>query len=832
MHDSQHLEPYLGPRAILSQSWLSQPLLSLLLVFVSLAFVLTSIKPATEDAKLSLEAACRGTEQAANVVVSLPHFMADSLNEINSKAVDHAISGAATVIDLVLVAITQIVLFAIDVYKSLFLCLMDLAVHGSLTLLIQAAQEVDDFVTRAFQGVRSGLQDAVQGINSGLDSTLGLIERIPGVDFDIPQIDVPDLAALENVTLPHSIIDGLESLNNSIPTLEELKATIDTFISAPVNDLRASVNATLRNASLDIDKLPVPDRQSVELCTRLDTSWLDQVAHDVSRVIKISMAVVSLAALVLVLVTVFMAHRRNKAFLSTVSLVKSSWLSSLSPLSPPSETLSTIRLVTHHSSLSNPILTSLTHKLYPASALDNQQRQRTRSRLTWFLLYISNTTGLALLAFGIVGLLAVQIQIRVLNGPVTDLARTTANQGAREFGTNVQDTVNGAMLESAKDWETEMNKRIHALETTVNRDLFDWINNGTTAVNSTINEFYAGLTNQISDVFNGTVLQDPITGLCLIGSKVAALSTALTWLHSNLHLSLPRASSSSLVLSPERVSHLSESVTQSNSSVSTENLVDKMIRTWIRNLEQARVGFAISIALWIVLVIEAVVVVFWDIFRDGKNRGRESEKNSNPLKPLRLAGEFEKSVATNNETDNDATSWTRKIALTFSKARALCKRSKELKHESSFERIDSPRPTNATCFDVISFDKPHKPDQNLDSTLQRPSTRNASSVPKLFSSIQRQYISPPEYISSTSLPHLDMSQPAVPFSFQTNTRFDQSNRPAMHAINPFATPFDAIDETQEPSQTTTDSEEDDDDEDKGTDSKVGPWNLDTIAVAR
>lgn len=55
----------------------------------------------------------------------------------------------------------------IDLYRSLFLCLMDLAVHGGLTLLIDATEEIDSFVTSAFQEVRSDVQSAVGVINEG-----------------------------------------------------------------------------------------------------------------------------------------------------------------------------------------------------------------------------------------------------------------------------------------------------------------------------------------------------------------------------------------------------------------------------------------------------------------------------------------------------------------------------------------------------------------------------------------------------------------------------------------------------------------------------------------
>ena len=49
----------------------------------------------------------------APVLVSLPHYMAGSVNELNAKAVDSVISGAATVFDYSLLAVEQVVMYAL-----------------------------------------------------------------------------------------------------------------------------------------------------------------------------------------------------------------------------------------------------------------------------------------------------------------------------------------------------------------------------------------------------------------------------------------------------------------------------------------------------------------------------------------------------------------------------------------------------------------------------------------------------------------------------------------------------------------------------------------------
>lgn len=68
----------------------------------------------------------------------------------------------------------------IDMYRSLFLCLLELVVHGSLDILIGATEEAETFIKSAFQEVRKELQAAISTVNSGLDETVKLLNDIPG----------------------------------------------------------------------------------------------------------------------------------------------------------------------------------------------------------------------------------------------------------------------------------------------------------------------------------------------------------------------------------------------------------------------------------------------------------------------------------------------------------------------------------------------------------------------------------------------------------------------------------------------------------------------------
>lgn len=70
--------------------------------------------------------------------------------------------------------------FIVDMYRSLFVCLLNLVVHGTIDLFINATEEAQLFVNSALQAARSDVQVAIAGINSGLISSINLLDTLPG----------------------------------------------------------------------------------------------------------------------------------------------------------------------------------------------------------------------------------------------------------------------------------------------------------------------------------------------------------------------------------------------------------------------------------------------------------------------------------------------------------------------------------------------------------------------------------------------------------------------------------------------------------------------------
>ena len=130
-------------------------------------------------------------------------------------------------------ALEGIIEFVIDLYRSTLLCFLELAVRGTLDVLIAATQAFSDFITSALNGVRTNIQNDIGTANSAIQSAVsGINKLIPSflnLQLTVPQFSIPSLDGLQNVQLPTTIQDGLTQLNATIPSLDDIRQALDNL---------------------------------------------------------------------------------------------------------------------------------------------------------------------------------------------------------------------------------------------------------------------------------------------------------------------------------------------------------------------------------------------------------------------------------------------------------------------------------------------------------------------------------------------------------------------------------------------------------------------------
>lgn len=136
------LKPYLQLPHLLSLTWLAYPVISLIFIAFRLQLSLASAQLALANAKNDLIAGCSAAEQSATAAASLPRYMALTTNKQFADAINGSMNGARVALILSLTVMEAIINFIIDMYRSTFLCFVELAVRSVLSIAISAAQVV------------------------------------------------------------------------------------------------------------------------------------------------------------------------------------------------------------------------------------------------------------------------------------------------------------------------------------------------------------------------------------------------------------------------------------------------------------------------------------------------------------------------------------------------------------------------------------------------------------------------------------------------------------------------------------------------------------------
>ncbi|GAA98787.1 uncharacterized protein L969DRAFT_626659 [Mixia osmundae IAM 14324] len=607
-----HLGPFLGKRARCVLTVTAYPVIVLLLILQKLWTSLAGVPSAVAAAKNDIAKSCASSERVASLLASAPHYTAQGVNTMLASGTEDLVHGLGDVLSLVVQGLQAIVLFIVDTYRSLYLCLISLTVHGAMDLAISATEEFSSLLNSTTAAIRTDIQDGVQDLDTAISAIVDKINLLPGVDFTAPSFDVPQLTSLENVTVPSDFWNRLISLNDSLPTLDDLKASLDDIISTPFIALRQDVNGTLGAFAFDQSVLPVPALDNVEYCSDLDLGFVDEIGKGVQNVMKEGIVACCLLALVIIGVLCLWECWRCDREIETIESAKEIWLKqqqmskrfSLDSRQTSGDLLSTrsLRVFLHDAQF--PLL----HKSVLACEAKVPALRRSssaRDSLSWLLSFICHPTALLVLALGLVGLISIEIQIAMLNdfrGPATQQAAA----GTAILTQNASTALEARLQDASTQYAASVNSVLQTTETSLNTHVFGWIDTTGLNLNTTLNTFYSDLTGIINTTFDGTIFADAALGVigCLLGSKVNAIEEGLTFVYDHARVSLPTVQSDVLLPSGNTTASVA-----SAASDDSDGFVDKLIDSSIESLKHERGACYLFIAIWLALLFGALLVI-------------------------------------------------------------------------------------------------------------------------------------------------------------------------------------------------------------------------------
>jgi hypothetical protein len=590
------ITPYLGLRARLSQVWINRWTILLLLVLARSLLAVSGLKNDLSSARREALSACTSVETMGSAMASMPHYMAQGVNELTATGVERAVNGLMEMTTMSVTGVEEIVLFIINMMTSTYVCLITLAVGGSLRVALKVVEDAQDALNKAIDGIGNDMGKAVAGfedtykkfIETLNKATLGFLNKADPPALDLSkQIDL-----LTNLKLPADLSQGLDKLNNSIPTFAEVHDFTNNAIRLPFEQVKLLMKNAMGNYTFDRSVFPIPQKEQLTFCSENNgiNKFFDDLFNLAQFARTIFLGVLLTGA---ILVCIPMAWREIKRWQTMQERSRLVHANAHDPMD-------VVYIV------SRPCTSSTGIKVA------NRFKSPRRQILTrWVIAYATSTPALFVLSLGIAGLFSCACQVIMLRALQKEVPNLADQVGV--FAAQVTNSLNNA----SEQWATGTNKAISATNEEINSNLFGWVNTTTGAVNDTLNVFVDGMTGVLDDTFGGTVLYDPIKEVlnCLVLLKVAGVQKALTWVSENAQINFPLMANDTFSLgavasiasdgNPKADSFLSQPGDAAKDKISSvivrvTNRIEDGIRTeaWIS---------AFILLIWVVILLSAII---------------------------------------------------------------------------------------------------------------------------------------------------------------------------------------------------------------------------------
>jgi hypothetical protein len=388
-------------------------------------------------------------------------------------------------------------------------------------------------------------------------------------------------------------------------------------VAVPFDELKSEINETFSSLNFDSNTLPVPQQNRLSFCGDLDTSVVDSLGQDLLKAAKIGTILIFVIVFLLLLGNCLLEWYKWRVLKQHLDYIRQAWstdptLHGRNPL--PQDGVPTLTMTDHnllmlHNNSSHPLITRILNVL----SLKLRLSKSKHINLQWFFSYIFHAPALACFLIGFFGILSVQLQLAAV-APLEAKYSQQVNQTVADFSNTIARSVNESMYNQSAEYAADVNGRVDNIQTSINEGVFGWVNGTTTTLNTTINNFYSDVQNAVSLVFNGTILEQPMQDFlrCILGTKVEAIETALTFLHDNLVINMPRVNDTVLVLSQANVDEATRPISLAAVGGGENNeggLVGRLVARYVDALKKERLMFAAFLLLWLFVVFIASCVL-------------------------------------------------------------------------------------------------------------------------------------------------------------------------------------------------------------------------------
>ncbi|KAJ2612839.1 plasma membrane fusion protein prm1 [Coemansia sp. RSA 1365] len=529
--------PYIGKWAQLSRSWASQTVIMLIFMGVGYILMAALARRLAEDAAALLIAACNAVDSASDAVINAPNNAALSTLRMVEKSAENIIEFTAKTLTKIIDIFENMIVWVLKLYIGTYICFAELIIRTALSMVAQAGKIITDELNKAIDGVVGTLQDVSAKIAQGANDAIDDIGKFfkggdDNDDSDKDAIDTDSIRKKLDVHIPDDWVNSIKSLEDKIPTEEQIFGNVTKLLDIPFNIIRKALNSSLDGVDINlVDKVYLETDKEANVCAHpMGQDLIVEVGEGAAMVMFIAGVALIGAGIGLIIFKAVMAWLRESKFRERLGEFREQ----IADYKPPFNKRDIFYKPATRQEMDlfilpgNPWLDRITQFIVRKFG-DNERTAAWR----WWLHYVWHPPAMACFIAGLFGLIAIIVQIHAIE----DLRREYIPKLSRELAEfqyyAIDQGILGGVRNDSADLADTINKSINGSEEDLNNSLFAPVTEGTESLNKTLDDFVKKYINGIRDVFGGTPLEQPIEGLvnCTLTKNIQAIQKVLTYLN-------------------------------------------------------------------------------------------------------------------------------------------------------------------------------------------------------------------------------------------------------------------------------------------------------------
>ncbi|KAJ1720470.1 plasma membrane fusion protein prm1 [Coemansia erecta] len=542
------IQPYVGKWAKISRAWATQTVI--LLIFMGYGYVLLAgdARDKAKEAVGYINSSCLAVETAAEAVVNSPRTAAQTSLDMVQAATIGLINVAFNTLNKILNMLESLIMIVLKIYVGTFICIAEVIIRTALTIVADVGEIITGLLNTAIDSVLGSLQSVAATVADGAQNVInGIVGAVTGgqntnaVDFNADEI-----RQTLNVTIPDDWVNSISGLQDKIPTEDQIFGNITQLLDIPFNMLRGLIMTGFSNIHVDFaDSVKLPDEKNLTFCEHpIGEDTINDIGDGAAKVFIIGGLAIIGFAFILVLLQIYMVVRSNRRHEARMIVFRQD----LADYKPP--------VNNSKDSIAETPATRAEMDLYvlPGNRILDRfvawQRKRWGDSpkalaYRWWFDYAFYPPAIACFIAGAIGLISVIVQTNAINQMRADFTPRLAQDFDAFQQQVIGDQLLGSVRNDSIDLANTINGGIYNEEYTLNHTMFAPIDEGTTYLNNTLNDFIDMYIGGIRSVFGGTVLEYPVEGFvnCTLTKNIQTLQKIITFVDDYLGgVDLPRVS--------------------------------------------------------------------------------------------------------------------------------------------------------------------------------------------------------------------------------------------------------------------------------------------------